>query len=99
MGSGDCTFFVNYTDYASFIEVDNTSEIPYIFKMTLSATVYTNSSSDLYVAVVEERDILVCVPAYRLRDRIVCENGLKWFEPSWNSDYECDSVDDVESVG
>ncbi len=37
--SGGCTFYVNYTDYASFVEVDDPSEIPYFFKMTLSATV------------------------------------------------------------
>ena len=105
--SGDCTFYVNYDDYYIHVKaMSDRSEIPYLFKMTLSVSIFNNASPGSltetevpYLSIVKEHDAMVCVPEHRLRDRIVCHNGLKWFEPSWNLDYECASVDNMDSVG
>ena len=101
--SQQCEFYLNYTEYESILnDIDDLSEIPYYFNFILSASIYTNiSSSEPYQSIIEQRDFIICSPIYRLRDRIICHNGLKWFEPSYNLDYECDNNDDIdtESVG
>ncbi len=33
-----------------------------------------------------------------MRDRIVCENGLRWFEPKHNLEYKCDDLSNLEGT-
>merc|ERR1712176_1356288 len=54
-------------------------------------------NGSVFDSIIEQREFLLCSPIYRLRDRIICQNGLKWFEPAYNLDYEC--ADGLDGIG
>eukprot|EP00485_Elphidium_margaritaceum_P010903 CAMPEP_0202692530 /NCGR_PEP_ID=MMETSP1385-20130828/6885_1 /ASSEMBLY_ACC=CAM_ASM_000861 /TAXON_ID=933848 /ORGANISM="Elphidium margaritaceum" /LENGTH=1260 /DNA_ID=CAMNT_0049348073 /DNA_START=54 /DNA_END=3836 /DNA_ORIENTATION=- len=91
--SDSCVFNLTYAEYESWIVLN-----PYAFKLSVIASVYesSNATVDAYKVIVEQLDFFVCIPKYRFADRIVCESGLKWYEPSYNLSYACDAVDGVD---
>jgi len=98
--SGACAFNLTYADYQQWIDADTFN--PYAFKFNVIASVYEsdNVTNDAYQVIAEQLDFLVCIPKYKFADRIVCQNGLKWYEPSYNLSFSCDGIDgvDLESV-
>ena len=92
----ECLFDLSYDEYLDWITDDlDVSSKAYAFDFEFSLSLFKNGSnfSDIYDAIIEKRKITVCTPLYRLRDRIICENGLRWFEPDYNLTYNCDSSD------
>eukprot|EP01084_Bolivina_argentea_P285239 489116_1 len=104
--SDACKLFLNSSDYSEIflsnrIRILDSSEIPYMFKFTATAVIFDERSNSIepYETIIEERDILVCSPLFKLNDRIICRHKLKWFEPINNLDYQCENEDDGISDG